>query len=119
MLSDGFTSVTSVTSAWYCFKLVGLSSQQITSAHAASFGLAPQNPAFFAVTPYVRAVTNGMLRTGEAARRLGVSRQHVVELCNRGRLPYVTVGAHRRMPEQAVNARNRMHASGKPSSTQG
>ena len=45
-----------------------------------------------------------MLRTGEAARRLGVSRQHVVDLCNRGRLPYVTVGAHRRIPEQAVNA---------------
>ena len=48
--------------------------------------------------------TNGMLRTGEAARRLGVSRQHVVDLCNQGRLRYITVGAHRRIPEQALNA---------------
>jgi excisionase family DNA binding protein len=54
---------------------------------------------------YIRAVTpSGMLRTGEAARRLGVSRQHVVDLCNQGRLPYVTVGTHRRIPEEALNA---------------
>ena len=61
---------------------------------------------FWWITPYVRVVvnTNGMLRTGEAARRLGVSRQHVVDLCNQGRLPYITVGAHRRIPEEALNA---------------
>jgi excisionase family DNA binding protein len=60
---------------------------------------------FLADTTYVRVVTiSGMLRTGEAARRLGVSRQHVVDLCNRGRLPYVIVGTHRRIPEQALTA---------------
>jgi excisionase family DNA binding protein len=42
------------------------------------------------------------LRTGEVASRLGVSRQHVVDLCNRGKLPHIMVGAHRRIPERAV-----------------
>ncbi|MGX5680985.1 helix-turn-helix domain-containing protein [Schumannella luteola] len=38
-----------------------------------------------------------LLTTGEAARILGVSRQHVVDLCDRGELPYLTVGTHRRI----------------------
>lgn len=38
-----------------------------------------------------------LLTTGEAARIMGVSRQHVVDLCDRGELPYVTVGTHRRI----------------------
>ena len=38
-----------------------------------------------------------LLTTGEAARLLGVSRQHVVDLCNRGDLPWSSTGAHRRV----------------------
>jgi excisionase family DNA binding protein len=37
------------------------------------------------------------MSTGEAARLLGCSRQHVVDLCARGALPYVSVGSHRRV----------------------
>ncbi|CAM2916861.1 helix-turn-helix domain-containing protein [Skermania piniformis] len=44
------------------------------------------------------------LRTGEVADRLGVSRQHVVDLCTQGKLRYVLIGSHRRIPESAVIA---------------
>ncbi|WP_432831418.1 helix-turn-helix domain-containing protein [Dactylosporangium sp. CA-092794] len=40
---------------------------------------------------------NELLTTGEAALLLRVSRQHVVDLCERGRLAYVKVGTHRRV----------------------
>jgi len=43
-----------------------------------------------------------MLSTGEAARLLGSSRQHVVDLCTRGELPFVWVGRHRRVSRSAV-----------------
>lgn len=46
--------------------------------------------------------TESFLRTGEVASRLGVSRQHVVDLCKQGKLPHIMVGAHRRVPEHAV-----------------
>jgi excisionase family DNA binding protein len=39
-----------------------------------------------------------MLTTGEAAEMLGVSRQHVVNLSDRGELASIKVGAHRRVP---------------------
>jgi len=38
-----------------------------------------------------------LLTTGQAAELLGTSRQHVVDLCERGVLPYVRVGTHRRI----------------------
>lgn len=38
-----------------------------------------------------------LLTTGEAARLLNTSRQHVVDLCERGDLPFVTTGSHRRV----------------------
>ena len=38
-----------------------------------------------------------LLTTGEAARLLNASRQHIVDLCNSGDIPYVTVGTHRRV----------------------
>jgi excisionase family DNA binding protein len=38
-----------------------------------------------------------LLTTGEAAELLGVSRQHIVNLCLSGQLPYVVVGTHRRI----------------------
>ena len=38
-----------------------------------------------------------LLTTGEAAKLLGTSRQHVVDLCNSGDLQFVVVGRHRRV----------------------
>ena len=46
-----------------------------------------------------------LIRTGEAARLLGCSRQHVVDLCDEGRLPFVREGgSHRRMRRSDVLA---------------
>jgi excisionase family DNA binding protein len=45
-----------------------------------------------------------LLTTGEAAQLLGTSRQHVVDLCNAGDLPYLTVGRHRRVSRREVEA---------------
>lgn len=51
----------------------------------------------------VRAAESGeLLTTGEAAKLLGVSRQHVVDMCDRGDLPYMTVGTHRRIRRSDV-----------------
>ena len=41
--------------------------------------------------------TSELLTTGEVAELLGVSRQHVVDLCKRGDLPFVYVGSHRKI----------------------
>lgn len=38
-----------------------------------------------------------LLTTGQAAALLGSSRQHVVDLCERGEIPYLTTGTHRRL----------------------
>jgi excisionase family DNA binding protein len=43
-----------------------------------------------------------LLKTGDVAQLLGVSRQHVVDLCERGDLRYVLVGKHRRVPRSEV-----------------
>jgi excisionase family DNA binding protein len=40
---------------------------------------------------------NRLLSTGEAAKILNSSRQHVIDLCDRGELPFVTIGTHRRV----------------------
>jgi excisionase family DNA binding protein len=45
-----------------------------------------------------------LLRTGDAAALLGVSRQHVVNLCDRGELPCESVGTHRRLRRSDVLA---------------
>lgn len=44
------------------------------------------------------------LTTGEAAALLNCSRQHVVDLCDRGQLPFTTVGRHRRVRRGDVEA---------------
>ncbi len=45
-----------------------------------------------------------LLSTGQAARLLGCSRQHVVDLCERGVLSFVSVGSHRRVRRADVRA---------------
>jgi excisionase family DNA binding protein len=45
-----------------------------------------------------------LLSIGEAAILLRSSRQQVIDLCARGLLPYVTVGAHRRLRRADVEA---------------
>lgn len=49
--------------------------------------------AFVTMTP----VETDLLTTGEVAKLLGVTTQHVRNLCDRGLLPYVHVGSHRRV----------------------
>ena len=44
-----------------------------------------------------------MLKTGEVARLLGVSRQHVVDLCDRGKIEHIRIGTHRRVPRREVD----------------
>lgn len=44
-----------------------------------------------------------LLRTGEVARQLGVSRQHVVDMCESGQLPFQRVGVHRRIQQKDVD----------------
>lgn len=48
------------------------------------------------------AESDELLTTGEAAALLGSSRQHVVNLCNDGLLPYTTIGRHRRIRRRDV-----------------
>jgi excisionase family DNA binding protein len=43
-------------------------------------------------------IESPLLSTGDVASFLGVSRQHVVDLCDRGELSFVRVGSHRRVP---------------------
>ncbi len=48
--------------------------------------------------------TDELLTTGEAAALLNSSRQHVVDLCERGELPFATVRTHRRVRRADVEA---------------
>jgi len=47
---------------------------------------------------------NEQLTTGEAAALLSATRQHVVDLCERGDLPYTLVGRHRRVRRGDIEA---------------
>jgi excisionase family DNA binding protein len=52
----------------------------------------------------VEADEPALLTTSEAATLLRSSRQHVVDMCERGLLPYVKVGTHRRLHRADVEA---------------
>jgi len=52
----------------------------------------------------LKSESNELLTTGEAAKLLNSSRQHVVDLCERGDLPFVTIGTHRRIRRSDVEA---------------
>lgn len=54
-----------------------------------------------------------LLTTSDAARLMGCSRQHVVDLCTAGRLPYASTGTHRRVRRHDVEAFVRSHG-GRP-----
>lgn len=45
-----------------------------------------------------------LLTTGGSAAMLSTSRQHVVDLCDRGQLAYVRIGTHRRIRRADVEA---------------
>jgi excisionase family DNA binding protein len=61
-----------------------------------------------AVDTVVGSAADELLTTGEAAKILNTSRQHVVDLCDRGDLPFVTTGTHRRIRRSDVEVlRNR------------
>jgi excisionase family DNA binding protein len=44
-----------------------------------------------------------LLSTGEAAHLLGSSRQHVVDMCTRGELPFLWIGRHRRIERSDID----------------
>lgn len=48
--------------------------------------------------------TSELLTTRQAAEILGCSRQHVVDLCEDGRLPFARIGTHRRIRRSDVEA---------------
>lgn len=58
---------------------------------------------FLVVTVEHGRVDKTLITTGQAARLLGVSRQHVVDLCDRGALTHIVVGTHRRVPRSEVD----------------
>ena len=54
--------------------------------------------------PDLQPRRDDLLTTGEAAKILNCTRQHVADLCDRGDLPYTTVGTHRRVTRENVEA---------------
>lgn len=47
---------------------------------------------------------DALMKTGAVAEALGISRQHVVDLCERGELPSMRLGSHRRIRRSDVEA---------------
>ena len=58
-----------------------------------------------------RTDPNELLSTGEVARILGSSVQHVVDLCRRGEMPYTMIGTHRRIRLSDAEALSRRSAN--------
>jgi len=61
-------------------------------------GCSATGPSLLVFSPETGSTTSHeLLTTGQVARLLGCSRQHVVDLCTSGVLPYVSVRTHRRV----------------------
>ncbi|MDQ2707386.1 MAG: helix-turn-helix domain-containing protein [Actinomycetota bacterium] len=56
------------------------------------------------MNPTRRKSAAGMLSTGDAARIMGSSRQHVVDMCTRGELPFIWIGRHRRVQRSDLDS---------------
>lgn len=59
---------------------------------------------FWPMLASMATVGGELLSTGRVAKLLGSSRQQVVNLCERGDLPFVWVGAHRKVRREHVEA---------------
>jgi excisionase family DNA binding protein len=59
---------------------------------------------FLVLGAHAWLVERELLTTGEAAILLRSSRQHVVDLCGKGVLPYSRVGSHRRIRRADIEA---------------
>jgi excisionase family DNA binding protein len=59
----------------------------------------------------MRTDPHELLSTGEVARILGSSVQHVVDLCQRGEMAYTLVGTHRRIRRSDAEALSRRSAN--------
>ena len=55
-----------------------------------------------------------LLTTSDTARLMGCSRQHVVDLCTTGRLPYASTGTHRRIRRADVESFLRSRGGHRP-----
>ena len=58
-----------------------------------------------------------LLRTGDAARILGTSRQHIVDLCDSGQIGHVRIGTHRRIPRSEMNRMTRAELTDEQTTT--
>lgn len=58
----------------------------------------------FYVSLGIMRIGNELLTTGQAAELLGCSRQHVVDLCDEGKLDHQSTGKHRRVRQQDIEA---------------
>jgi len=66
-----------------------------------NYGTAMRTQTYDSIT---YAEKHDLLTTGEASMLLNSSRQHVVDLCERGDLPFTTIGKHRRVRRSDVEA---------------
>lgn len=64
---------------------------------------------FLVFSHTLEGMGEALISTGAASQRLGVSRQHVVDLCERGELPFTRVGKHRRIrPSDVEQLKNQL-----------
>src|SRR6266567_2483790 len=60
--------------------------------------------AFWSYPSHVESDPDELITTGQAAQLLGCSRQHVVDLCERGDFDFQTTSVHRRLRRGDVQA---------------
>jgi len=75
---------------------------QMTRMAVVFFAFGAYHVGVATATYVLEGAADDLITTGEAAKVLGTSRQHVVDLCDRGDLPFRTVGTHRRVSRADV-----------------